>query len=263
MPIVSTFGPFTSGDVITADGINKTFKAIEDYINHGINRDDISQERWIEHKHLPRPEFFGAPSPRVTLMTADVHYRQNHGGSGSQMYTHMLSQDRWLAIPGLSMSIFVSNPLRGMGSGDNDELDTSTDYQTEAYELIPSGSEDFGQVVAGVVCCNFFVKPQQHKFKSAFKNDAQYFDTPSQRIAKFALFVNQKEVSGTQRLTFAPTSRNSPYSYKNHNILAPVQLKMGMNHISVRIKMDNMADVDYWRNLYVKARYMNCEVCYL
>ena len=252
MPISTTFVPFVSGDVITASDVNAKVEHAEDFVNTGINHTDIAENKWMQHHHVHRPEFFGAPSPRVKLMTSDVHHRSLHGGIDSMLYHDQLSASRWEVIPGLAMTIHVSNTHKGKGHGENIG---DGDIQT---------ARNSHKIIA-TVCCNFFVRPEQHKYpSSSFNHTGPDFDTPTQRIAKFCLHVNGVLIPGTERSTFAGTSRNSPYSYKNHSILAPVELNVGTNNISVRVKLDPMpAGNGEYRALYVKARYINTEVYYL
>ena len=252
MPIQTTFGSFISGDVIAASDVNTRVQLVEEFVNTDITSFDVAENRWMQHHHVPRPEFFGSPAPRVKLMTSDVHFRSLHGGADSLLYHEQLCADRWEVIPGLAMTFHVSNTHKGKGHGENIG---DGDIQTVRK----------GHKVLATVCCNFFVRPEQHRYEAAsFGEAATDFDTPAQRIAVFSLHVNGTAIPGTKRYTYAGTSRNSPYSYKNHSIIAPVELNVGTNDISVRIKLDptQYPDGEY-RGLYVKARYINTEVYYL
>ena len=242
MPLNPTYGNFNSGDTVTAADVNLRVKDQEEYINGGIEKADFEVSGWVGPQQIVRPEFFGAPAPRVNLTSSDVHMREMRGGVDSGVYTTEAHGERYVPIPGLSATFHVSSQ----------ENSTSSTGQAEAT----------------IRCC-WRTKNRNHGINTTLTgaNNESFLDKSDYQVALFALYVNGTYVPGTVRRLYASLNFELlEYSGKNHSIVARANLKRGMNSVSVRVKvLKKTASMgsDPWQKIMVFQRFMNVEVYYL
>jgi len=99
----------------SASDVHDKIDDFENFVNYEIEGDQeiqgpgnsISEDRWVETKHIWAPEFYGAPDPRTELTSSRVHYRRtlndliNQGAHFSIAH----SAKSWVHIPGLTATV--------------------------------------------------------------------------------------------------------------------------------------------------------------
>jgi len=195
----------SSGAELTPASLNDVFEKVQEYINGEMESSDFdSGSAWVDSIHVIRPNFFGSPSPRVEMVSSDVHYREQF----DKTYSFVLSNDfvkQAIPIPGLSASIYCSEAI--------------------GYAFFH---------------CNFFCFDSFMKrgFGNVPLADSAIGDMSDNEIetllsAQFSLFVNGTEQEGTKRDLYWNYGN---LAVKNHSISAYVPLTRGMNDFSIRVK---------------------------
>ena len=106
MPV--TFTNFSPGDVVSASDIQEKFEAVGDFINEEIESSDLtSASNWIGRNYIFKPEFYGAPSPRMLGVTGDVYHRYTSDGYGHQVFFHANHTKSGHPCPGLGVTFKV------------------------------------------------------------------------------------------------------------------------------------------------------------
>ena len=76
-----TFTSFASGDLVEAAELQNRLNTIEEFVNEDVTVTDFTGDAgWIKQEHLYKPEFYGAPNPRLLAPSSDVYYRYVPGG---------------------------------------------------------------------------------------------------------------------------------------------------------------------------------------
>ena len=234
--------PLLSSGTLTASGVNSIFTRLEEFLNGGIDKTDIdTSTKWVKERHIVRPEFYGAPSPRTLLASSDVHVRYE----GDNQYTYFATNDitrDFIAIPGLSATIYAdlnqdedSTCLalvhacwfclekEALGSERNSGLDDGTDASLKSTEV----------------------------------------EADDALVATFALFVNGSERPGTRRYLYW---NYDGFAFKNHSVCDMITLDRGYNDVSIRVKMaPNVTSAPFNVGFYqvlIRERNMHIEVIY-
>ena len=235
----------TTAASLNASTLNDIFLLVEKFLNGGMDSTDIdTSSEWIESRHVVKPDFFGAPAPRVHLTSSDVHIRERLNNLHTFVVTNDMSNG-FIPIPGLSASFYVDLNA--------DEADTC-----------------FGIVNASFFCL-------EKEAVSADRNSPLLrttagtflhldYESSSYLAGVFALFVNGSEISGTRRNIYA---NYDGFAFKNHSISAMIELSKGMNDVSIRIKPSPDAKPGasggnkvYFYQIMIRERNMNIEVLY-
>jgi len=109
-----------SASVLEADHINDTVDTINDFVNKGIgaaelknaqtysvdSENSFEKEGWVTSKLIYRPEFYGAPSPRMTAVSGQAYYRKrgNSWPEGAVFNADASGAD-YVAVPGACATI--------------------------------------------------------------------------------------------------------------------------------------------------------------
>ena len=109
-----------SASVLEADHINDAVDTINDFVNKGIgsaelksskpysadSENSFEKEGWVTSKLIYRPEFYGAPSPRMTAVSGQAYYRKrgNSWPEGAVFNADAAGSD-YVAVPGACATI--------------------------------------------------------------------------------------------------------------------------------------------------------------
>ena len=236
MPI--SISQLTSGQALDAATFNNIFKQIEDFLNGGMAGSDLqTSSTWAKERHVVKPEFYGAPSPRTLLVSSDLHDRTILDNLKTFVITNDVTTD-FIPIPGLSATIYA----------DIDDDESST------------------QKANAVVNAVFFCLEKEavgSQRNSGLTDGSPILSTTGEvefyLVATFALYVNGSKITGTERYLY---SNYDGFAFKNHGISAMIQLSRGMNDVSVRVKPNTDSSTRYFYQIMIRERNINIEVLY-
>ena len=234
-----------ANDPITPAILNDMFEKVKDLINGGIITSDLQTlSVWVSTLEIAIAEFYGSPSPRVTMPSTEVHYREQF--------------DKTYSFIAVNDAIKVPVPIPALC----------------ATIHTPLESEDPSTLLA-IVHCNFlcFESFVQRGTGNApldtlvtHLEDTEVENT-NVLAAYYELYVNGTIQTGTRRDLYW---NFGAISTKNHSISALVQLLPGINDISVRVfpKVDTTAqtsrdqrDIKYYQ-IFTQTRNMIIDVMY-
>lgn len=93
--------------IIKAEDLMTGIDSIESFVNTGIGTTPTLREParsvdgWIKPKHIFKPEFFGSPSPRMTAVSSQVHWRQTADNwQNGVVFQSQTSGTDYAGIPG-------------------------------------------------------------------------------------------------------------------------------------------------------------------
>ena len=230
MPV--SISQIASGSSVTPQSLNDIFQQVQDFLNGGIEVTDVgsSGTTLISPREITKPEFYGAPAPRVECISGDVHYRSRCQLSESTI-VHNEMTTNFVPIPGMSATFFVDPQS---SSGVCQGILTATFNAVEGFLNVSTATKNKrGGATATTL---------QHGIHE---------DTES-ICAEFAAFVNGNRVPGTRRflhssftidrLTF---NNQNDFTYKQISISCIVPLKQGANNVSIRVKPRPDLDVTF------------------
>lgn len=230
MPLPNTFVPFVDGATVTADSVNKKVADLEQFVNTDIQYQDLSPTEWVDPSIIVSPEFYGAPAPRVQLVSGDVHYRQEGGGTDALFFNYNAMQS-FEPIPGLAATFHVAIP----------DGYTQSDVQV-------------------MIRASFFAENSNSVIGSSLTMPTNNL---VQRIAEFALFVDGTKVPATERYVYASCTTDETMTNMNINMMTKVDLTRGVHDVSVRIKPVVPNDTEHWQHTVIRHRTLNIEIHYL
>ena len=97
---------------LKAEDVNNGVDAMFDFINQGIGNSELrkatvrdnlpyTHEGWVDSKIIYRPEFYGAPSPRMMAVSGQAHYRETPNDySKGAVFNVDLSGSSHVGVPG-------------------------------------------------------------------------------------------------------------------------------------------------------------------
>tara|TARA_R100000426_G_scaffold28694_1_gene23984 strand:- start:13783 stop:14475 length:693 start_codon:yes stop_codon:yes gene_type:complete len=230
MPLPNTFVPFVDGATVTANSVNEKVSDLEQFVNTDIQHQDLSQTEWVDPSIIVSPEFYGSPAPRVQLVSGDVHFRQEGGGTDAMFYTYNATQS-FTPIPGLACTFHVAIP----------DGYTRKDVQV-------------------MIRASFFAQNSNSVIESNLARNSHLLQT---RISEFALFVDDTKVPGTERYVYAACETSETMSNMNINMMSMVELDRGVHDVSIRIKPLIPSDFKAWQHTVIRHRTLNIEIHYL
>ena len=254
----------TEGKPLLSEKMNLLFDNFEAVLNGGItkrqiawNTDDstlysIRNKNWCKSRHIVKPTFFGAPAPRVEMVSSDVHYRTSFEERDVFMINNSVTTN-YVPIPGLAITVHV------------DEEEVNTD-------------------VPGILSASFFCKEREaiHSAGNSGLTDGSpnssfqkrtFVENDESKAAVFSAFVirgdqvNAVEIPGTQR--FVHTNFDG-LAFKNHTIITPVILRRGINHIYIAVRPFRDQNVEletdfrtaFFQNILIEQRNLHFELLY-
>tara|TARA_A100001515_G_scaffold37288_1_gene29334 strand:- start:874 stop:1674 length:801 start_codon:yes stop_codon:yes gene_type:complete len=232
MPV--SISQLVSGTTITPQSINDVFQQVQDFLNGGIEKSDIvsTGSTLISPREITKPEFYGAPAPRVELVSGDVHYRSREPLTET-LVIHNEMTTRFVPIPGLSASIFV-NP-----ESTNEKCQailTATFSAVEGFLNIKSSE----------------LQKRNNGSGTPSQLDHGVHEEEESICAEFAAFVNGTQIPGTLRYLHSSfgvdrvTYNNQfDFTYKQVSISCIVTLNKGSNNVSIRVKPRPDLDVTF------------------
>lgn len=103
-----SFTGFVDGDIVSASTIKSQLDDVEDFVNEGISSSDLTTStKWLTRELIYKPEFYGAPAPRVEAITGDTHYRLAPFGIPDQAHFHCDANLQAQAVHGLAVTFKV------------------------------------------------------------------------------------------------------------------------------------------------------------
>jgi hypothetical protein len=109
MPIILT--DFNNGDVVNAPDIEQRLRSVEKFVNGGTSVSDFASS-WISTDLIVRPEFYGAPAPRMNGVSVDVHHREKPNNIEDAVIFFEDLSDVFIPIPGLAMTFHLPQAAR-------------------------------------------------------------------------------------------------------------------------------------------------------
>lgn len=116
-----------TSETIDADHINDGSDRVEDFINRGISRLELSEkidnpklgmpanahefEGWLSADKIYKPEFYGSPSPRMMAVSGQTHFRElPDSWSDSELFHAELVGSNPVSIPNTATTIKLRQP---------------------------------------------------------------------------------------------------------------------------------------------------------
>ena len=201
----------SSGAALTPAILNDVFQKVEEFINGELAVADLqTSSAWVSLKEVVIPEFYGSPTPRATMPSTDVYYREQFDKTYSFVCTNGMVKSP-IPIPALSATIHV-----------------------------PVETEDPGSMLA-FFHCNFscfesFV--QRGTGNAPLNTTGQNYLTDTEveganvLAAYYELYVNGVRQVGTRRDLYWNFGN---IASKNHSISAMIPLNKGINNVSIRL----------------------------
>lgn len=230
MPLPNTFTPFTNSSTVTASSVNSRVQDVEQFINGDIEQSDLPITPWVDSSIIVGPEFYGSPAPRVQLVSSDVHYRRETGGTEALFFHHELSTE-FIPVPGLNATVHVSIP----------------DGYPQSY-------------VEAHIRASFFAENTNSVLGSTLPANAHLLVTYT---AEFALFNDETRIKGTLRRVYTETSAEADIAGQNVSMVGKVQLSRGIHNLGVRIKPIDPGSIADWQHTVIRHRTLNIEIHYL
>jgi hypothetical protein len=234
MPYPSSLQPFVDATTITADSINVRVQAVEHFINGDIEQSDLPTNGFVDSTSMVGPEFYGAPAPRVHLMSSDVHYRRGRGGDDTQIFYHKQDRGAFLPIPGLAATFHVDIPDGWPNT--TVQVHIRASFHARNINSISDGT-DLDAVV-------------------------KYLTS---HCASFQLYVDGNQIPGTLRYLYPETTAQALSASQNINMVGIANLSRGLHNVYVGIKSRDSANGSNkgWYHNYIRHRTLNIEIHYL
>jgi len=223
----------TASGTINAADIESNVDKVETFINGGMTVDDVQYDS-ITSTHIRPPEFYGAPAPRVEMVSSDVHHRKA-GIENIDAFRlwEDVSVDTYVPISNLAATVHV-------------------------MPAIP------GNTVNATILANWYCR------EISFGKDTLAVSTTGNiglhEFAEFNLFVKRDDappnmISGTRRLLHA--AGDLRISAQNYSYATKVQLQTGINHVYVGVKIASTCPSAKAYRLLVGSRTLIVDVHYL
>ena len=233
MPITLT--DFNNGDVVKASDVEQRVAAAEDFVNGGTEVGDFSTS-WISTDLIVRPEFYGAPAPRMQGVSADVHHRHTPGNIEDSVIFYEDLSDLFIPVPGLALTFHLPEDAR-------------------IY-----------------VMCNF----QTFESGAFGKNRSPTTVLEDKLVATYRMFVDSDGIQSTDREVYANTdgtgtassvnAGTDTLSRKNHSMVYHHTSTLSAGTHSVCVKMKINGDTNTTRKfgrIFVTRRNLLVHVQYL
>tara|TARA_R110002051_G_scaffold324958_1_gene424778 strand:- start:152 stop:994 length:843 start_codon:yes stop_codon:yes gene_type:complete len=250
MPVdPSVWADFVSGTTVTAESFRSRFIELQKFINGRILKTDLVEEGWVSSDILFKPEFYGAPAPRVEGLSSDTHYRYRTHNKLDRYFRHEqlgCSVDKEPGVyPGDSDAAYsaskfdpaVWQPVEGMaatvyvdGASNMNAMCMGTLYALE------SGGEVADLNVPGRDDASPTGWTAEKRTKQGYKNQ-KYL---SQVFVEFMLFVDTMDGSGpqarrqTQRRIYPRSGASYNFRKQQVSFVDTLELTPGVNKVSYR-----------------------------
>ena len=109
--------PTVDPTTIKSDDLHDKLDVIQRFINIGIDSQSSNfaygEQGVLESKHVYKPDLFGSPSPKVTNVSSQTHWRSvsNDWTQGVTFSAGSIGHD-WVGVPGLCTRIKITEPAR-------------------------------------------------------------------------------------------------------------------------------------------------------
>lgn len=108
MPVVLTTIP--SGAQLDAPTLRNLVLQVEQYVNEAIAAGDRGSA-WLESNHVYRPDFYGAPDARTTLVSGEHVFRSRGLGDDERAFFSAFLGAGPFPVPGLNMTVEIPETL--------------------------------------------------------------------------------------------------------------------------------------------------------
>jgi hypothetical protein len=96
------------GTTIDATAVQSYIEQIEYYVNEGIDVADLDSAPWVDSVHIFKPEFYGAPRPRVKAVSGETQFFRKNDSMYTAFASHYnLSRGGVVHIPGLQATLKI------------------------------------------------------------------------------------------------------------------------------------------------------------
>ena len=236
----------SAGDQVDVGYFDDAYDGIQNYTNFGIETSDLqgtsstarpSEKGWVKTQHIFKPEFYGSPSPRMDGVSCSVYHRHIDNAIERRSIHHSVaSENDWVWVPGLVATVKVSPPYeRSYNNGTAEANFTSNNHVAtvlssfHAFDMGGSGSE-YGESVEDSL--------DGRRSTGVSEADSQNGSYEFKHAATFALFVNDKRLTSTDRFLYTGTRWNWMGARKQFSIMKNVNLPIGVHNIGIRVKME-------------------------
>lgn len=108
MPVVLTTIP--SGAIIDADTLRTLVLDVETYVNEAIASTDRGST-WLTSNHVYRPDFYGSPDPRTTLVSGEHQFRSRGIADPERAFFSAFLGAGPFPVPGLNVTAEIPETL--------------------------------------------------------------------------------------------------------------------------------------------------------
>lgn len=137
------------GTTIDATAVQSYIEQIEYYVNEGIDVADLDSAPWVDSVHIFKPEFYGAPRPRVKAVSGETQFFRKNDSMYTAFASHYnLSRGGAVHIPGLQATLKIPEDnvrVKVLASFAAFEWGGS-DVADEGVTLIPAANSTVGQI---------------------------------------------------------------------------------------------------------------------
>ena len=218
-----------SGATVTPATINDVFRKIQEFLNGGIENTDIvsSGSTLISTREMTKPEFYGAPAPRVEMICGAVHFRKQDPGKHFFVDNEMTTS--FVPIPQMSATFFVDPQ--------------SSNQSCQAILTATFNSSEFFRGISSTYTAKRGGTNTDNELKVGVHEETEA------KAAEFAAFVNGREVVGTRRFICSRFSNEknlmTDFTFKQISISCIITLELGANDVSIRVKPKPNLDVTF------------------
>jgi len=180
--------PTVDPTTIKADDLHDKLDVIQRFINIGIDSQSSNfaygEQGVLESKHVYKPDLFGSPSPKVTNVSSQTHWRSvsNDWTQGVTFSAGSIGND-WVGVPGLCTRIKITEPAR-------------LHYSASFYVF------EMGGATESKASWSWIIRNQWSRKKDAADRDRTAFGHEYHAAGYIALSVNGSIQNSTMRTVY-------------------------------------------------------------
>ena len=221
-----------TSSVIKAEHVNEPIDALQAYVNEGIgsrelkghrpfvenDRDPYERTGWVTSDLIYRPEFYGAPSPRMMAVSGQTHFRKTpYDWTKGAIFHADVTGSAWQGVPGCCTTIKLrhSATVNIMCSFYMFELGGVTESQAKAMEdtktgrqysgdhpppnHILTGADSTAEQTAGSFIRNKLESPPKWESSETSVTADRYFGYETKSAGRARISVNGNPYASTER----------------------------------------------------------------
>ena len=258
-------------DTTSASELQAVFDEAHRFFNGGMIASDLNARTWVDTEHIFRPEFYGSPSPRVEMVSSDVHYRQRPHDTTERSIHHEAS-----GAGSLGVNLSNNNPdsyqfIEGLGSTMRCHKAAVVDIMTTLYiyEDNGEGSKIDMDTACAQVCLFVNNVSRRNTVRNIFP-----------RGKGGGPGLGASDLSGTTSAEKFQGTRMREFNRRQISFIHQESFVAGTHNLSVRLKYKTRADYgnnttnvkadatsggkgDEWKHVFVEGRNFIVDVHYL